>query len=91
MFWKYLLDDDKRIQNLFWCDGTSRYGYSVFRDILRFHATYGQNKYKWPLVIFSGVDHYMRRLEFGCVILSNESEESYVWLLRSFLEAMKEK
>ncbi|KAL4294792.1 hypothetical protein AHAS_Ahas18G0263500 [Arachis hypogaea] len=33
----------------------------------------------------------MRTVVFGCAILSNESEENYVWLLRSFLEAMKEK
>ncbi|KAL4275470.1 hypothetical protein AHAS_Ahas20G0110400 [Arachis hypogaea] len=28
---------------------------------------------------------------FGCAILSNESEASYVWWLRSFLEAVKGK
>ncbi|XP_015965448.1 protein FAR1-RELATED SEQUENCE 5-like [Arachis duranensis] len=85
------LDVDKRLENLFWCDGTSRYNYSVFDDVLGFDATYGRNKYKCPLVIFSGVDHHMRTVVFGCAILSNESEASYVWLLRSFLEAMKEK
>ncbi|KAL4390524.1 hypothetical protein AHAS_Ahas03G0153700 [Arachis hypogaea] len=31
----------------------------------------------------------MRTVVFGCEILSNEVEESYVWLLRVFLEAMK--
>ncbi|KAL4373160.1 hypothetical protein AHAS_Ahas05G0054000 [Arachis hypogaea] len=85
------LDVDKRLENLFWCDGTSRYNYNVFGDVLGFDATYGRNKYKCPLVIFSGVDHHMRTVVFGCAILSNESEASYVWLLRSFLEAMKEK
>ncbi|XP_016206030.1 protein FAR-RED ELONGATED HYPOCOTYL 3-like [Arachis ipaensis] len=91
MFWRYLLDIDKRLENLFWCDGTSRYDYSVFGDVLGFDATYGHNKYKCPLVIFSGVDHHMRTVVFGCAILCNESEGSYVWLLRSFLEAMKGK
>ncbi|XP_072081200.1 protein FAR1-RELATED SEQUENCE 5-like [Arachis hypogaea] len=70
MLWKYSLDGDKRLENLFWYDGTSRYDYSVFGDILGFDAT---------------------TVVFGCAILSNESEENYVWLLRSFLEAMKEK
>ncbi|KAL4275469.1 hypothetical protein AHAS_Ahas20G0110300 [Arachis hypogaea] len=40
MFWKYSLDVDKRLENLFWCDGTSRYDYSVFGDVLGFDATY---------------------------------------------------
>ncbi|KAL4294191.1 hypothetical protein AHAS_Ahas18G0203400 [Arachis hypogaea] len=91
MFWKYSLDVDKRLENLFWYDGTSRYDYIVFGAVLGFNATYGRNKYKFHLVIFSGVDHHMRTVVFGCAILSNESEGSYVWLLRSFLEAMKEK
>ncbi|KAL4365786.1 hypothetical protein AHAS_Ahas07G0140900 [Arachis hypogaea] len=52
---KYSLDGDKRLQNLFWHDGTSSYDYSVFGDVLGFDATYGWNKYKCPLVIFSGV------------------------------------
>ncbi|KAL4315851.1 hypothetical protein AHAS_Ahas15G0226400 [Arachis hypogaea] len=58
IFWKYSLDGDKRLQNLFWC---------------------------------KDVDHYMKTVVFSYAILSNESEESYVWLLRSFLEAMKGK
>ncbi|XP_016172740.1 protein FAR1-RELATED SEQUENCE 5-like [Arachis ipaensis] len=91
IFWRYSLDVDKRLENLFWYDRTSRYDYSVFGDVLGFDATYGRNKYKCPLVIFSGVEHHMRTVVFGCAILSNESKASYVWLLRSFLEAMKGK
>ncbi|KAL4287125.1 hypothetical protein AHAS_Ahas19G0154900 [Arachis hypogaea] len=91
MFWKYSMDVDKRLENLFWCDGTSCYDYSVFGDVLGFDATYGRIKYKCPLVLFSWVNYYMRTVVFGCAILSNESEGSYVWLLRSFLEAMKGK
>ncbi|XP_057734607.1 uncharacterized protein LOC130950064 [Arachis stenosperma] len=78
MFWKYSLDGDKRLENLFWWDGTSRYDYIVFGDVLDFDATYGRNKYKCHLVIFSGVDHHMRTVVFGCAILSNESEGRYV-------------
>ncbi|XP_016192260.1 protein FAR1-RELATED SEQUENCE 5-like [Arachis ipaensis] len=88
---KYSLNVDKRLENLFWCDGTSRYDYNVFGDVLGFDATYSRNKYKCPLVIFSRVDHHMRTAVFGCAILSKESEGSYVWLLRSFLEVMKGK
>ncbi|XP_057745349.1 protein FAR-RED ELONGATED HYPOCOTYL 3-like [Arachis stenosperma] len=91
MFWKYSLDVDKRLEHLFWCDGTGRYDYNVFGDVLGFDARYGRNKYKCPLVIFLGVDHHMRTVVFGCAILSNESEGSYVWLLRAFLETMKGK
>ncbi|RYR27715.1 hypothetical protein Ahy_B01g051746 isoform B [Arachis hypogaea] len=83
--------EKQRLQNLFWCDGTSRYDCSVFGNVLGFDAMYGRNKYKCPLVIFLGVDHHMRTVVFNYVILNNESEDSYVWLLRPFLEAMKGK
>ncbi|XP_015962294.1 protein FAR1-RELATED SEQUENCE 5-like [Arachis duranensis] len=91
MFWKYSLDEQRRLHNIFWCDGASQYDFNVFGDVMGFDATYGRNKYKCPLVIFSGVDHHMRTVVFGCAVLSKEGEESYVWLLRAFLEAMKGK
>ncbi|RYQ83907.1 hypothetical protein Ahy_B10g102789 [Arachis hypogaea] len=50
-----------------------------------------QHKFRCPLVIFSGVDHHTRTMVFGYTILNNESEDSYVWLLWSFLEALKRK
>ncbi|KAL4395949.1 hypothetical protein AHAS_Ahas01G0043000 [Arachis hypogaea] len=37
------------------------------------------------------VDHHMRMVVFDYAILNNESEDSYVWLLMPFLEAMKGK
>ncbi|XP_015960414.1 protein FAR1-RELATED SEQUENCE 5-like [Arachis duranensis] len=91
MFWKYSLDEQRRLHNIFWCDGASQYDFNIFRDVMGFDATYGRNKYKCPLVIFSGVDHHMRIVVFGCAVLSKEGEERCVWLLRAFLEAMKGK
>ncbi|KAL4381446.1 hypothetical protein AHAS_Ahas04G0134300 [Arachis hypogaea] len=69
----------------------NQYDFNIFRDVMGFDATYGRNKYKCPLVIFSGVDHHMRIVVFGCAVLSKEGEERCVWLLRAFLEAMKGK
>ncbi|RYR66874.1 hypothetical protein Ahy_A03g013011 [Arachis hypogaea] len=51
-----------------------------FRGLLQSHRA-----------VKEGVDHHMRTVVFGCAILSNESKGSYVWLLRSFLEAIKRK
>ncbi|KAL4398521.1 hypothetical protein AHAS_Ahas01G0300200 [Arachis hypogaea] len=32
MFWKYSLDEQQRLHNIFWCDGTSQYDFIVFED-----------------------------------------------------------
>ncbi|KAJ1411473.1 MULE transposase domain [Sesbania bispinosa] len=91
MFTRHTLDPDNRLEHLFWCDGKSQLDYKVFGDVLAFDATYGKNKYRLPLVVFSGVNHHNRTTIFASAIVANETEETYIWLLRLFLEAMKGK
>ncbi|KAF1862471.1 hypothetical protein Lal_00027005 [Lupinus albus] len=82
MYWRHSVDEE---------DGCSIFDYSIFGDVLAFYATYGRNKYKCPVVIFSGVNHHKKTIEFVDVVVSNETEETYMWLLEKFLEAMNRK
>lgn len=88
MFCRHTVDGEGRLQHLFWCDGVGRSDYSVFGDVLAFDATYRKNKYMCPLVVFSGVNHHNMSTVFASAIVGNETEETYVWLLEQFLEAM---
>ncbi|KAF1868365.1 hypothetical protein Lal_00008172 [Lupinus albus] len=72
-------------------DGRNIFDYSIFGDVLAFDATYGRNKYKFSVVIFSGVNHHKQTIVFVAAVVSNETYETYVWLLEKFLEAMNEK
>src|ERR1044072_5663191 len=40
--WKHTIDEQGRLDKLFWCDGCSKVvcNYSVFGDVLAFDATY---------------------------------------------------
>ncbi|KAF1893318.1 hypothetical protein Lal_00001774 [Lupinus albus] len=67
------------------------FDYSIFGDVLAFDATYGRNKYKFPVVIFSGANHHKQTTVFVVVVVSNETEQTYVWLLEKFVETMNEK
>ncbi|KAF1871055.1 hypothetical protein Lal_00020789 [Lupinus albus] len=91
MYWRHSVDEECKLQQLFWADGCSIFDYSIFGDVLAFDATYGRNKYKFPVVIFSGVNHHKQTTVFAAGIVSNETEETYVWLLGNFLEAMNGK
>ncbi|XP_057428761.1 protein FAR1-RELATED SEQUENCE 5-like [Lotus japonicus] len=93
MYWSHQQSEQGNLLNLFWCDGQSRTEYSVFGDVLAFDATYTsrKNKYSFPLVILSGVNHHNRTIVFGTTIVSDEKEETYVWLLEKFADAMKGK
>ncbi|XP_045791550.1 protein FAR1-RELATED SEQUENCE 5-like [Trifolium pratense] len=90
MFVKHTIDNEGRLQHLFWCDGESRLNYRVFGDVLAFDATYRKIKYMCPFVVFSGVNHH-NQIVFATALVSKENEETYVWLLEQFMEAMEGK
>jgi hypothetical protein len=45
-------------------------------------ATYATNPYRMPLVIFSSVNNEGRNTIIAFGLLSNETMESYIWLLK---------
>lgn len=40
-------------------------------------------------VIFFGVNHHNQTIVFATGLITNETEETYVWLLEQFVDAMK--
>ena len=78
-------DERERLQYLFWCDAESQMNYKVFGDVLAFDVTYKKNKYLCPFVIFLGVNHYNHTIVFVVVVVTNEMEEIYVWLLKHLI------
>ncbi|KAL5147053.1 Protein FAR1-RELATED SEQUENCE 5 [Glycine soja] len=84
-------DEESRLQRLFWSDTESQLLYQVFGDVLAFDATYKKNKYLCPFVVFSGVNHHNQTIVFVAAIVTDETEETYVWLLEQLLVAMKGK
>lgn len=84
-------ESDGRMKSLFWADGGSRSDYFCFGDVVAFDTTYKKNKYDYPLVIFSGCNHHSQTVIFGAALVSDETTETYKWVLGSFLECMKGK
>ncbi|RYR51587.1 hypothetical protein Ahy_A06g026579 isoform G [Arachis hypogaea] len=65
--------------------------YRLFGDVIAFDATYKKNKYSCPLVIFSGVNHHNQTTVFAAALIADETTDTYVWLLRQLMFAMKGK
>ncbi|KAJ1387045.1 MULE transposase domain, partial [Sesbania bispinosa] len=84
-------DNEGRLKNLFWCDGHCQKDYLLFGDVLAFDAIYKKNKYSCLMVVFSGVNHHNQTIVFGIAMVSNETKETYVWVLEQLLHAMKGK
>lgn len=81
-------DEDQFTGNVFWADPKARANYTYFGDTVTFDTTYRSNRYRLPFAPFTGVNHHGQPVLFGCAFLINESEASFVWLFKTWLEAM---
>ena len=79
------------MKNFFWRDAKSRIDYDCFEDVVSFDTTYRTNKYNLICALFVGVNHHWQTITFGCAFLSSETEISFDWLFRTFLESMGNK
>ncbi|RYR14049.1 hypothetical protein Ahy_B04g070714 [Arachis hypogaea] len=84
---KYNVTSDDRLVNLIWADGSSRVDYQYFGDVLAFDSTYKKNKYKRPIVIFSGSNNHKRRIMNTMVYTLEEYEEPDVHIMSSFRQS----
>ncbi|XP_011080506.1 protein FAR1-RELATED SEQUENCE 3 [Sesamum indicum] len=85
------LDEENRMANAFWADARSRAAYSHFGDAVIMDTIYRRNEYTVPFAPFTGVNHHGQKIMFGCALLLDESEATYVWLFQTFLTAMNDR
>ena len=72
-------------------DARSRLTYQYFGDVVTFDTTYKTNKYSMPFAPFTGLNHHYQSILFGCALLQDEYEASFIWLFETWLEAMNGK
>lgn len=81
-------DIDNTSGNIFWADANSKVNYNYFGDTVSFDTTYRTNRYRVPFAPFTRLNHHEQPVLFGCAVLLNESESSFVWLFQTWLAAM---
>lgn len=83
----YLMDlnDEGRLRNMIWLDTRCRAAIGYFSDVIYVDTTYLSNKYEIPLVTFVGMNHHGQSVLLGCGLLSGETAESYLWVLKAWL------
>ncbi|XP_020197058.1 protein FAR1-RELATED SEQUENCE 5-like [Aegilops tauschii subsp. strangulata] len=55
--------------------------------VVVFDSTYKMNRYGMPFVPFVGVNNHRCTTVFGCAIIADKMEGTYVWLLQTFMKA----
>ncbi|XP_028085063.1 protein FAR1-RELATED SEQUENCE 5-like [Camellia sinensis] len=56
-----------------------------------FDSTYRTNAYKKPFVMLVGVTSHFRTTIFACVLLANETIDTYTWVLETFMDEIGNK
>ncbi|XP_020271889.1 protein FAR1-RELATED SEQUENCE 5-like [Asparagus officinalis] len=82
------LENDGTMRSVFWMDGRSRTSYLQFEDVVCFDVTYRTNNLKLLFVPFTGVNHHRQSILFGCALLADETEETFIWLFSQWLKCM---
>jgi zinc finger SWIM domain-containing protein 3 len=90
-FYRHTKDSEGHLRNIFWADAQSHLNYDAFGGVLVFDSMYRMNRYNLPFVPFVGVNHHRSTVVFGGAILSDETTRSYIWVLETFLLAMRQK
>lgn len=88
MYCKYRVDENNRLHYLFWADIVMQMDCDLFGDVVCFDATFRKNQYKMSFIIFIGVNNHHFTMVFGCALITDQTEDSFVWLLEQFLECM---
>ncbi|RYR13299.1 hypothetical protein Ahy_B04g070369 isoform A [Arachis hypogaea] len=88
---RYTKTTENQLGSLFWADGQMMADYQLFGDVLAFDATYRSNKYKKPLVVFSGSNHHKQTAIFGFALLEDEEVRTYKWVSLNILDVMENK
>ncbi|XP_015931576.1 protein FAR1-RELATED SEQUENCE 5-like [Arachis duranensis] len=88
---RYTKTMEDQLGSLLWADEQMTADYKLFGDVLAFDATYQSNKYKKPLVVFSGSNHHKQMTIFGFALLEDDKVRTYRWVLLNILDIMGDK
>ncbi|KAH9678510.1 protein FAR1-RELATED SEQUENCE [Citrus sinensis] len=86
-FFSLDLDEEGRLNNVFWADPRCRAIYKDFGDVVTFDTTYLTNKYDMPFSLFFGVNHHDHSILLGCGLISHENTETFMWLFNTWLSS----
>nr|KAJ0209295.1 hypothetical protein LSAT_V11C400163790 [Lactuca sativa] len=83
--------NDEETSAMFWVDETRKENYSKFSDVISMDATYRTNMYNMIFVPFTAINNHEKTINVGAGLISDETIESYSWLLKAFLSAYTKK
>ena len=90
-YYSFQLDASNKVKSVFWADAKSRSYYEMCGDCISFDTTFLTNKYNLPFAPIVGVSPHGNTYLFACALIVNETADTFKWVFREFLAAMRGK
>ncbi|XP_056698771.1 protein FAR1-RELATED SEQUENCE 5-like [Spinacia oleracea] len=87
-FFRVRLNDEGKVECLFWRDSMMREDYKIYGDVLVFDTSLRRNKYSLICAQFVGINNHWKNTMFACAFVGDETTDSFVWVFETFLKAM---
>lgn len=87
-FYTMQVNAENCLTDFFWMDGRSRIDYDYFGDVVILDTTFRIDAYNMICAPFLGLNHHGQYVLFGGALLLDDSKDSLIWLLRTFLDSM---
>jgi hypothetical protein len=87
-FYSVDMDSERRVRSIVWSHAKSRADYVCFGDAITFDTTYMSNLYEMPVGMFLGVNNHFQCCLLACVVVREETVESFEWAFNMFMKAM---
>ncbi|XP_057985163.1 putative protein FAR1-RELATED SEQUENCE 10 [Hevea brasiliensis] len=85
----YTTDENEKVENIAWSYGDSVRACTIYGDVVTFDTSYRSITYGLLLGMWFGMDNNGKAILFGCVLLQDESSDSFAWALQSFVRFMR--
>ncbi|KAL4555361.1 hypothetical protein LXL04_037979 [Taraxacum kok-saghyz] len=87
--YNYTTDENGKVENFSWAYGDSIRAFSVFGDVVTFETTYRSITYNMLLGVWFGIDNHGKAFLLGCVLLQDETSQSFSWALQTFIRFLR--
>lgn len=87
--YNFTTDENGKVENIAWAYGESVRAFSLFGDVVTFETTYRSITYNMLLGVWFGIDNHGKAVLLGCVLLQDETSQSFSWALQVFVRFMR--
>lgn len=80
----FTVDKNEKVENIAWSYGDSVNANALFGDVIYFDISYRSVAYGLHFGVWFGIDNCGRTILFGCVLLQDETPQSFSWALQVY-------